>query len=180
MNIANKLTIFRIFLVPVFILSILALGIKNIIPFFIFIIAALTDTLDGYLARSKNLVTTFGKFMDPLADKILVCSALVMLIQIEKVSAWMVCIVLAREFIISGFRILAASNGIVIAASIYGKFKTITQLIGISFILFDSTDIIHLPLNIGIIFWYISVLFTVISAIDYIVKNIKVLDLKNI
>ena len=180
MNIANKLTIFRIFLVPVFILSILALGIKNIIPFFIFIIAALTDTLDGYLARSKNLVTTFGKFMDPLADKILVCSALVMLIQFEKVSAWMVCIVLAREFIISGFRILAASNGIVIAASIYGKFKTITQLIGISFILFDSTDIIHLPLNIGIIFWYISVLFTVISAIDYIVKNIKVLDLKNI
>ena len=135
MNIANKLTLFRVFLVPIFIMSLLFLGINNILGFLIFVIASLTDMLDGYLARSRNLVTTFGKFMDPLADKILACSALVMLVQFGKVEAWMVCIVLAREFIISGFRLIAASNGIVISASIYGKIKTITQLFAISFIL---------------------------------------------
>ena len=107
-------------------------------------------------------------------------SALVMLVQFGKVEAWMVCIVLAREFIISGFRLIAASNGIVISASIYGKIKTITQLFAISFILLNSTRLIKIPLNIDIILWYISVVFTIISAIDYIWKNIKVLDLKNI
>ena len=136
--------------------------------------------LDGYLARSRNLVTTFGKFMDPLADKILACSALVMLVQFGKVEAWMVCIVLAREFIISGFRLIAATNGIVISASIYGKIKTITQLFAISFILLNSTNFIKIPMNIDRILWYISVVFTVMSAIDYIWKNLKVLDLKNI
>lgn len=180
MNIANKVTLFRIFLVPLFIVSIVIVGTNSIIPFFIFVIAALTDMLDGYLARSRNLVTTFGKFMDPLADKILACSALVVLVQFNRVEAWAVCIVLAREFIISGFRILAASNGIVIAASIYGKFKTITQLIGISLILLNLTNIIPMPFKLDLIFWYISVVFTVISAVDYIVKNIKVLDLNNI
>ena len=108
MNIANKLTLFRVFLVPIFIMSLLFLGINNILGFLIFVIASLTDMLDGYLARSRNLVTTFGKFMDPLADKILACSALVMLVQFGKVEAWMVCIVLAREFIIPGFRLIAA------------------------------------------------------------------------
>jgi len=180
MNIANKLTLFRIFLVPVFIVCLLVFGINNILGFLIFTIASLTDVLDGYLARSRNLVTTFGKFMDPLADKILACSALVMLVQFGKVEAWMVCIVLAREFIISGFRLVAASNGIVISASIYGKIKTITQLFAISFILLNSTEIINIPFNLDILLWYISVIFTVISAVDYIWKNIKVLDLKNI
>ena len=177
MNIANKLTLFRIFLVPIFIMSILILGIDNILGFLIFIIASITDMLDGYLARSRNLVTTFGKFMDPLADKILACSALVMLVQFGKVEA---CIVLAREFIISGFRLIAANNGIVISASIYGKIKTITQLFAISFILLNSTNFIKIPMNIDMILWYISVVFTVMSAIDYIWKNLKVLDLKNI
>lgn len=180
MNIANKLTLFRIFLVPVFIVCLLVFGINNILGFLIFTIASLTDMLDGYLARSRNLVTTFGKFMDPLADKILACSALVMLVQFGKVEAWMVCIVLAREFIILGFRLVAASNGIVISASIYGKIKTITQLFAISFILLNSTEIINIPFNLDILLWYISVIFTVISAVDYIWKNIKVLDLKNI
>lgn len=180
MNIANKLTLFRIFLVPVFIMSLLFLGIDNILGFLIFIIASLTDILDGHLARSRNLITTFGKFMDPLADKILACSALVMLVQFEKVEAWMVCIVLAREFIISGFRLVAVSNGIVISASIYGKLKTTTQLFAISLILLNSTKLIRIPLNIDIILWYISVVLTIISAVDYIWKNIKVLDLKNI
>lgn len=180
MNIANKLTLFRIFLVPIFIMSLLILGIDNILGFLIFIIASITDMLDGYLARSRNLVTTFGKFMDPLADKILACSALVMLVKFGKVEAWMVCIVLAREFIISGFRLIAATNGIVISASIYGKIKTITQLFAISFILLNSTNFIKIPMNIDKILWYISVVFTVMSAIDYIWKNLKVLDLKNI
>ncbi|MCI5997245.1 MAG: CDP-diacylglycerol--glycerol-3-phosphate 3-phosphatidyltransferase [Peptoniphilaceae bacterium] len=180
MNIANKLTLFRVLLVPVFVGSLLMFGIESIIPFLIFVIASLTDMLDGYLARSRNLITTFGKFMDPLADKILACSALIMLIQFNKVDAWMVCIVLAREFIISGFRILAASDGVVIAASIYGKFKTITQLIAISLILINSSGIVNIPFKIDIILWYISVGLTVISAVDYIYKNIKVLDLKNI
>lgn len=180
MNIANKLTLFRIFLVPIFIISILFLGIDNILCFFIFIIASITDMLDGYLARSRNLVTTFGKFMDPLADKILSCSALVMLIQFEKVEAWLVCIVLSREFIISGFRLIAATNKIVISASIYGKIKTITQLLAISLILLNSTNIVSIPYSFDKILWYISVIFTVISAVDYIFKNIKILDLNNI
>ena len=139
MNIANKLTLFRIFLVPIFIMSLLILGIDNILGFLIFIISSITDML-----------------------------------------AWMVCIVLAREFIISGFRLIAATNGIVISASIYGKIKTITQLFAISFILLNSTNFIKIPMNIDRILWYISVVFTVMSAIDYIWKNLKVLDLKNI
>lgn len=180
MNIANKITLFRIFLVPLFIISLMFFGTENLIPFFIFLIASLTDMLDGYLARSKNLVTTFGKFMDPLADKILVCSALVMLVELNCIKAWGVCIVLAREFIISGFRLLAASNKIVIAASIYGKIKTVTQIIAICLILVNLTNIIKIPFKLDMIFWYISIVFTIVSAVDYILKNVKVLDLDNI
>lgn len=180
MNIANKITIFRIFLVPVFIFLFIFLGVESVIPLLIFIIASFTDMLDGYLARSRNLVTTFGKFMDPLADKILVSSALVMLVQVGKIEAWMVCIVLAREFIVSGFRILAASSGKVISASIYGKFKTITQLVSIILIMLESISIVNISLRFGKLFWYISVILTIFSAIDYIYKNIEVLDLKNI
>ena len=182
MNLPNKITVFRIFMIPFFVACMLIKEIpyNEIAAGVIFIIAALSDLVDGKIARHYNLVTNFGKFMDPLADKILACSALVMLVQFGKVDAWMVCIVLAREFIISGFRLIAASNGIVISASIYGKIKTITQLFAISFILLNSTRLIKIPLNIDIILWYISVVFTIISAIDYISKNIKVLDLKNI
>lgn len=180
MNIANKITLFRIILVPLFIISILILGTSSLIPFFIFLIAALTDMLDGHLARSRNLVTTFGKFMDPLADKILVCSALVMLVELKCISAWAVCIVLAREFIISGFRLLAATNKIVIAASIYGKIKTVTQIIAVCLILINLTNIIKIPFKLDLICWYVSILFTIISAIDYIYKNLKVLDLDNV
>ena len=197
-NVPTKLTFLRLFLAVVIIILLLfpfyrigfsfktflfhsiLIDVRYILCGVIFILASFTDYLDGYLARSRNLVTTFGKFMDPLADKILACSALVMLVQFGKVEAWMVCIVLAREFIISGFRLIAASNGIVISASIYGKIKTITQLFAISFILLNSTRLIKIPLNIDVILWYISVVFTIISAIDYISKNIKVLDLKNI
>ena len=129
MNIANKLTLFRVFLVPIFIMSLLFLGINNILGFLIFVIASLTDMLDGYLARSRNLVTTFGKFMDPLADKILVISALVIFVQLEYIPGWMSIIVLAREFLISGIRILAAAKGEIIAAGNLGKYKTTSQML---------------------------------------------------
>lgn len=180
MNIANKLTLFRIVLVPFFILSIMFFGLNSIIPLIIFSVASITDMLDGYLARSRNLVTTFGKFMDPLADKILACSALVMLLQYGKIEGWAVCIVLAREFIISGFRLVASNNGKVISASIYGKLKTITQFFAIILILLNSTEIVKIPFKVDMMFWYISVILTIISAVDYIYKNIEVLDLSNL
>lgn len=179
MNIANKLTLFRIALVPIFIATTIFLGIESVIPVAIFVVASLTDMLDGHLARSRNLITTFGKFMDPLADKILACSALIMLVEYGKVSGWAVSIVLAREFIISGFRLIASNSGTVIAASIYGKLKTITQFFAIILILVNAS-IFKIPFSLDIILWYISVVLTIISAVDYIWKNIKVLDLSNI
>lgn len=151
MNLANKLTIFRIILVPIMMLIPIIdslLGLKSEIlgiptAFWImniiFIIASITDKLDGYIARSKNQVTTFGKFLDPLADKILVISALVILVEYAKIPSWIPIIVLAREFIVSGYRLIAVENGgKVIAASIWGKLKTVTQMIAIIFCFLDS------------------------------------------
>ena len=140
MNLANKLTIFRIILVPLMVIipflgikgEILGIPITYLIIDLIFIIASITDKLDGYIARSRNQVTTFGKFLDPLADKILVLAAMVMLVEIEKIPAWIPIIVLAREFIVSGYRLVAVeSNGKVIAASVWGKLKKVTQMIDI-------------------------------------------------
>ncbi len=151
MNLANKLTIFRVILVPIFVI-VGYLGILGAISgewigiptFFwimnlIFIIASITDKLDGYIARSRNQVTTFGKFLDPLADKILVLSALVMLVEFGKIPAWIPIIVLTREFIVSGYRLLAVEKGgKVIAASIWGKLKTVTQMIAIILVFIDK------------------------------------------
>lgn len=140
MNLANKLTIFRIILVPLMVIipflgikgEILGIPITYLIIDLIFIIASITDKLDGYIARSRNQVTTFGKFLDPLADKILVLAAMVMLVEIEKIPAWIPIIVLAREFIVSGYRLIAVEKGgKVIAASVWGKLKTVTQMIAI-------------------------------------------------
>ena len=140
MNLANKLTIFRIILVPLMVIipffgikgEILGIPITYLIIDFIFIIASITDKLDGYIARSRNQVTTFGKFLDPLADKILVLAAMVMLVEINKIPAWIPIIVLAREFIVSGYRLIAVEKGgKVIAASVWGKLKTVTQMIAI-------------------------------------------------
>lgn len=140
MNLANKLTIFRIILVPIMVIipflgingEILGIPITYLIIDLIFIIASITDKLDGYIARSRNQVTTFGKFLDPLADKILVLAAMVMLVEIEKIPAWIPIIVLAREFIVSGYRLIAVEKGgKVIAASVWGKLKTVTQMIAI-------------------------------------------------
>ncbi len=181
MNIANKITLFRVFLVPIFMI-VLYLDFSNsqMIAGLIFIFASLTDTLDGYLARSRNLVTDFGKFVDPLADKVLVSAALISLVDLGKVPGWIVVIIIAREFTITGFRVLAASNGITIAASPLGKFKTITQLLAIILILFDNFPFQGIGLPLDMIMLYLALIFTILSGIDYIYKNKNVLDMKDI
>ena len=151
---------------------------SQIIAGIIFIFASLTDTLDGYLARSRNLVTNFGKFIDPLADKVLVSAALISLVDMGKIRGWIVVIIIAREFTITGFRILAASDGITIAASPLGKFKTITQLLSIIFILFNNFIFGRIPMDR--IMLYLSLIFTVLSGVDYIYKNKQVLNMKDI
>ena len=137
----------------------------------LFIIASLTDMLDGKIARKYNLVTNFGKFMDPLADKLLVCSALICMIELRELPAWMVIIIISREFIISGFRLVASDNGVVIAASYWGKFKTTFQMIGVVLLIFNIPALSTLT---TIIVW-IALALTVISLVDYIVKNVGVL-----
>ena len=137
----------------------------------LFIIASLTDMLDGKIARKYNLVTNFGKFMDPLADKLLVCSALICMIELRELPAWMVIIIISREFIISGFRLVASDNGVVIAASYWGKFKTTFQMIGVVLLIFNIPVLSTLT---TIIVW-IALALTVISLVDYIVKNTGVL-----
>ena len=137
----------------------------------LFIIASLTDMLDGKIARKYNLVTNFGKFMDPLADKLLVCSALICMIELRELPAWMVIIIISREFIISGFRLVASDNGVVIAASYWGKFKTTFQMIGVVLLIFNIPALSTLT---TIIVW-IALALTVISLVDYIVKNAGVI-----
>lgn len=181
MNIANKITLFRVFLVPIF-MVVLYSDINNsqFIAGLIFVFASLTDTLDGYLARSRNLVTNFGKFVDPLADKVLVSAALISLVEMDKIPGWIVVVIIAREFTITGFRILAASDGITIAASSLGKFKTITQLLAIILVLFNNFPFQGLNIPLDQIMIYLALIFTVLSGVDYIYKNKEVLDLKDI
>lgn len=172
MNLANKITIFRILLVPLFMIILFSnIGNATYIAGIIFIIASITDAIDGHLARSKNMITDFGKFMDPLADKILVLAALISLVQFGKVPAWMVVIVITREFTVTGLRILAAASGVTIAASNLGKFKTIFQLLAIILLLFNNYPFDKMNLPMDYILLHISVIFTIISGIDYIYKN---------
>lgn len=181
MNLPNKITLARVLLVPIFIIM-FYVDIPNnqLYAGIIFVVAALTDMLDGYIARRDNLVTTFGKFIDPLADKLLVSAALILLVETSTIPAWVVIIIIAREFTITGFRIIAASEGVTIAASSLGKFKTITQLIAIVLLLFDNIFFNKFNIPMDQIFLYISLIFTVLSGYDYIHKNIKTLDLKDI
>lgn len=176
MNLPNKLTIFRVILIPFFVFFLLAPyfeGYGNYIAVAIFIIASLTDLLDGKIARKYNLVTDFGKFMDPLADKLLVCSAMICLIENGKLAAWIVIVIISREFIISGFRLVASDNGIVIAASYWGKFKTTFQMLMIIVLILD----IQMPFFeiLGTVLTYIALILTVVSLIDYLWKNKSVL-----
>lgn len=176
MNLPNKLTLFRVVLIPFFVLFLLinpeSLALR-IIADLIFIVASLTDMLDGKIARKYNLVTNFGKFMDPLADKLLVCSAMICLISTGQLYAWIVIIIVAREFIISGFRLIAAENGVVIAANIFGKLKTVSQMIMIIIL------VANLPFGwlqiLGQIFIWVSLILTVLSLVIYIYQNSDVL-----
>ncbi|MDO4661953.1 MAG: CDP-diacylglycerol--glycerol-3-phosphate 3-phosphatidyltransferase [Tissierellia bacterium] len=176
MNIANKVTMVRLFLVPVFMIVYLILGNDYNIAAILFTVASLTDALDGHLARSRNLVTTFGKFADPLVDKLLTMAAFVLLAGNGIIPSWAVVIIIARELIITGFRTIAASQNITIAASIYGKAKTFTQCIAIVMLLLNS----QFFAKFGVVVFYIAVVLTILSGIDYLVKNKKVLDLENI
>jgi len=176
MNLANKITIIRVMMIPLFMI-ILFSGYENsnYIAAAIFAIASFTDSLDGYIARSRNLVTTFGKFIDPLADKLLVSAALISLVQMDKIPSWIVVVIIAREFTITGFRTIAASEGITIAASPLGKIKTITQLIAIIALLLNNFPFTLINFPFDIIMLYVSLFFTVMSGIDYIYRNIHVL-----
>ena len=176
MNIANKVTTLRLFLIPVFVVFYYIFGRTYNIAAILFILASLTDALDGYLARSRNLSTNFGKFVDPLVDKVLTLAAFIVLVEARIIPAWAVIIIVSRELIITGFRTIAADQGITIAASSWGKAKTISQMIALFCLLLDF-EILN---NIGIYIFYIALVLTVISGLDYMIKNKEVLDLENI
>ena len=169
MNLPNKLTIVRVCLIPFFVAALLFDHGNNytmrIVANVLFIIASLTDLFDGKIARKYNMVTNFGKFMDPLADKLLVCSALICLIELGQLAAWVVIVIISREFIISGFRLVAADNGVVIAASYWGKFKTTFQMIAV-------IPALRMVANITVV---IAVALTIISLVDYVAKNYRIL-----
>lgn len=175
MNLPNKLTILRVVMIPFFVAALLFDKGQNqtfrYVAAAIFIVASLTDMLDGKIARKYNLVTNFGKFMDPLADKLLVCSALICLIELGQMPSWMVILIISREFIISGFRLVASDNGVVIAASYWGKFKTTFQMIAVVLLILQ---IPALRFVTQVCVW-IALILTVVSLIDYIAKNHKVL-----
>ena len=185
MNLPNKLTILRAIMIPFFLIAMLwsAIPYGNWVALVIFGLASLTDMLDGKIARKYNMITNFGKFMDPLADKLLVCSAFIAFVDIGRIPSWIVIIIIAREFIISGFRLVAANNGIVIAAGIWGKMKTAEQMVMICILLADFGSIfpsaataIHFFENILI---YLSLILTLISLWDYLVHNKEVLAENN-
>ena len=177
----NKLTVLRMILVPFFVAALLiqngevfALRMTALV---LFLIASLTDLLDGKIARKYNPVTNFGKFMDPLADKLLVCSALICLVQLGQLPAWIVIIIISREFIISGFRLVAADQGVVIAASMWGKSKTVSQMISIVLLIINiKTPPLGVLTAISI---PVMTILTVVSLLDYLMKNKQVLEEKH-
>ena len=175
MNLPNKLTLARVVMIPFFVffmLNDLAGDASKWIALAIFIVASLTDLLDGKIARKYNLITDFGKFMDPLADKLLVCAALICLVGNGSIPSWIVIIIISREFIISGFRLIAADNGRVIAASYWGKIKTVFQMIMIILMIADI-DVLYIPTRI--VMWA-ALLLTVVSLVDYLYKNRDVMS----
>lgn len=205
MNLPNKITVSRILLVPVFVILLLVqFPYSNIVAFLVFLIASCTDFVDGHLARSRNLVTNFGKFLDPIADKLLVTAALIALVGQDKIPSWFVTVIIAREFIVTGMRLLANGEGRVIAASMWGKAKTVTQIIAISLLLLDNyrlpadeSDVFMigklqelfglgtaqtLGSVVGIlatIMMLVALAITVYSGYDYLAKNKDVLKLED-
>ena len=189
MNLPNKLTLLRVVMIVPFVLCLLASHQKwqflggaadylEYVALLIFVLASLTDLIDGKLARKYNLVTNFGKFMDPLADKLLVCAAMIVLVEMGRIPSWVVIVIISREFIISGFRLIASDNGVVIAASYWGKFKTTFQMLMICMmIVMDTPLFAGVPASAGITYgvMWIALVLTVVSLIDYLVKNRSVL-----
>ncbi len=176
MNLPNRLTIARVFMIPIFLLALyggfFTEPTARVVAVAVFLIASVTDFLDGFLARRMNLVTDFGKFMDPLADKLLVCAALVAMVDFGDIAAWVVIVIISREFIVTGLRLVAATKNEVISAGFWGKLKTVSQIIMIAYVLlnmnFDGNAIISGTLV------YIVVCLTVVSGVDYLVKNWKI------
>lgn len=178
MNTPNKLTVARMIIVPflvVFLLTGWGGDANRYISLALFVVASVTDWFDGYLARKNNLVTNFGKFMDPLADKLLVCSAMICMIELNRLPAWFVIIIIGREFIISGFRLIAAENGIVIAANYWGKFKTASQMTMIILLILHFDGIF---VTLEQLFIWLSLALTIISLITYIWQNKSVLSMQ--
>ena len=172
MNLANKITIFRILLIPLFLLFMLVpFPGNNVFAVILFLLAAFTDSLDGHIARKRNEITNFGKFIDPLADKLLVTSALVCLVGSGKVPAVVAIIIISRELVITGFRLLAVNEGKVIAASWWGKVKTVTQIMAITALILDNFPFRYIGIPMDQILLYASVVFTIFSGVDYIYKN---------
>lgn len=175
MNLPNKLTVLRVIMIPFFVVFMLfdiSGAPDKWIALAIFCVASFTDLLDGKIARKYNLVTNFGKFMDPLADKLLVCTAMICLVSMNKLNVIVVIIIIAREFIISGFRLVASDSGIVIAASYWGKFKTVSQMAMIIVLIADLGGGFAV---IGTVLVWVSLILTIISLIDYVAKNKQVL-----
>ena len=175
MNLPNKLTTLRVIMIPFFVIFMLTGWggeASKWISLAIFIVASLTDLLDGHIARKHNLVTNFGKFMDPLADKLLVCTALICLTSMNRLNVIVVLVIIAREFIISGFRLVASDNGIVIAASYWGKFKTVSQMALIIVLIMDLGGVWNV---VGTVLTWVALILTVVSLIDYIAKNKQIL-----
>lgn len=175
MNLPNKLTVLRVLLIPFFVVALLVGGgeipMMRYVAAAIFIVASLTDLLDGKIARKYNLVTNFGKFMDPLADKLLVCAALICLVELGQIPAWMVIVIVSREFTISGFRLVAAEQGIVIAASYWGKFKTTFQMIAV-ILMIVNLEALGMVTDV---FVWVALILTIVSLVDYVAKNHKIL-----
>ncbi|MCF3942370.1 CDP-diacylglycerol--glycerol-3-phosphate 3-phosphatidyltransferase [Oceanobacillus alkalisoli] len=184
MNLPNKLTLSRIFLIPIFILLLslpldfgewnignTTLPVHHFIAALIFIIGSVTDWVDGYYARKHNLITNLGKFLDPLADKLLVSAALIMLVEMELAAGWIVIIIISREFAVTGLRLVAAGEGTVLAAGSMGKLKTATQMIAIIILLLHNFPFSYLNFPLGTILLYLALIFTVISGVDYFYKN---------
>lgn len=176
MNLANQLTFLRVILVPGFMYLLLSdMPYGRMAALGVFVIASITDFFDGYVARKYNLVTKFGKFLDPLADKLLVTAALICFVEMREVSAWVVVIILSREFIVSIFRAVAAADGIVIAASMWGKYKTVSQMAMIILVLLNNYPFENVNLPMDTIFVWIATIMTIVSGVDYIAKNKEVL-----
>lgn len=188
MNIPNKITLSRIFLIPVFIILLSvtwdwgtvesgswSISLVQLLAAIVFIFASATDWLDGYYARKYNLITNLGKFLDPLADKLLVSAALILLVQMELAPAWIVIVIISREFAVTGLRLVAASEGIVLAASNLGKLKTITQLIAIITLLLNNYPFEYIAFPFDLIMLYVSLFFTLLSGIEYFMKNWNVM-----